>query len=328
MYGFTINDNGQLVNNTSDYRTDFYADRAVDFINESNSPFFLYVSTLVPHSGKDSDTDHCKTSPDARRELKGVVVAPKYDGTLDFISVPHHPSFNEKDISDKPRMIKNQPLIENIDCVDSIFKNRTESVRSIDDLIGDIYNALVDQNKQNNTVIIFTSDNGFMFGEHRLIGKNQPYEESIRVPLIILVPGLERQTLDHLVINNDLAPTIAEFSGAEPDIAVDGLSLLPILEDPSKKLRDGFLVEMVSKSKSFNAIRGMNFIYVEYYMHFNFTEFYDLDDDPYQLSNLAGCTNQQCLEKMEQLSELLDVLKECGDGTCQNNFNSFFKNVN
>ena len=167
-----------------------------------------------------------------------------------------------------------------------------------------------------------------MFGEHRLFGKGKPYEESIRVPLIILVPGLERQTLDHLVINNDLAPTIAEFSGAEPDIAVDGLSLLPILKDPSKKLREGFLVEKVGESKSFNAIRGMNFIYVEYYMYFNFTEFYDLDDDPYQLSNLAGCTNQQCLEKMEQLSELLDVLKECGDGTCQNNFNSFFKNVN
>jgi len=130
------------------------------------------------------------------------------------------------------------------------------------------------------------------------------------------------------VINNDFAPTIAEFSGAEPDIAVDGLSLLPILKDPSKKLREVFLVESVSKKISFNAVRGMNFLYVEYYGNFNFTEFYDLDDDPYQLSNLAECTNQQCLEKIEQLSELLEVLKECGDGTCQNNFNSFFNNVN
>jgi len=326
MYNYTINDNGLEVKNIPDYKTDYIADRAVDFINESNSPFFLYVSTFVPHESRDSDG--CNVGH-TRGEFRSVVVFPKYDGTLDFISVPHHPSFNEKDVSDKPPSIRNESLIENINCVESIFRGRTESVRSVDDLIGDIYNALVNNNIQNNTVIMFTSDNGYMFGEHRGFAKSKPYEESIRVPLIILVPGLERQTLDHLVINNDLAPTIAEFSGAEPDIAVDGLSLLPILKDSSKKLRDVFLVETTSKKGYFfDSIRGMNFLYVEYGGNFNFIEYYDLNDDPYQLSNLAECTNQQCLEKIEQLSKLLDVLKECGDGTCQNDSNAFFNYVN
>ena len=113
-----------------------------------------------------------------------------------------------------------------------------------------------------------------MFGEHRKIGKSIHYEEAIRVPLFIMVPELERQTLDHLVINNDLASTIAEFAGVEPDISVDGFSLIPILNEPSQKLREGFLVEQANRDFGFlEAVRGANFLYVEYSVKANYTEF-------------------------------------------------------
>lgn len=325
-YNYTINDNGHVEEHVLDYKTDYIADRAVDFINESDSAFFLFVSTSVPHTSKDGNK--CEIYPGKVKQAP--LVAPKYDGTLDSISVPYHPSFNEKDVSDKPPSISKRQLIENVNCVESIFRDSTESVRSVDDLIGKIYNTLVENNKQNNTIIIFTSDNGFMFGEHRFIGKYFPYEESIRVPLIITSPGFEKQTTDQLVINNDLAPTIAEFTGVEPDISVDGFSLVPILKDSSQKIREGFLIEADKGNVSYEAIRSEHFLYVESGKpnKHNFIEFYNLDDDPYQLSNLAQCTDQHCLKMMEELGAWLEALKECGNGTCQQVSNYIFNSTN
>ena len=89
--------------------------------------------------------------------------------------------FNETDVSDKNKYIQAKPFIENFDCIESQFKDRVESLRAVDDLVGKIYNALADTEQLDNTVLIFTSDHGFQFGEHRIFGKSVPYEESIRV---------------------------------------------------------------------------------------------------------------------------------------------------
>jgi len=201
------------------------------------------------------------------------------------------------------------------------------------------------KNQINETVFIFLSDNGYFFGEHCMIGKHIPFEESIRIPLIIRVPGYEKQSLDNLVKNNDLAPTIAELAGIEPGIPVDGVSILPILKNSKSTSSNAFLIEVPDTSGGFyHAVRTNDFWYLEYsefsysvynnwkknplqqpmwpsipygLMPFNFTEFYDLKNDPYQLSNLANCTDDQCIKKIEQLNKLLDELKDCGEGSCQ-----------
>ena len=111
-------------------------------------------------------------------------------------------------------------------------------------MVGGLIDTLQRNGELNNTVLIFTSDNGFFYGEHRLTDKVLGYDESIRVPLYIRAPGFPAQTTWRAALNNDLAPTVADFAGITPGLPVDGRSLLPLLRNPSEKnWRKRFLVE-------------------------------------------------------------------------------------
>jgi len=316
MINFGINDNGHRVIINDQYRTDYYAKEASNFINNSESPFFLYVSTLVAHSTRDSI--YCEDMGGGGRH--SILVSSKYKDSIKNFQFPFSPSFNETDVSDKNPIIKAKPSIKNTDCIEKQFKDRTESLRSVDDLIGTVYSTLVNTGKLNNTIIIFTSDNGILFGEHRHVGKIHPFEESIRVPLFIRAPGFEKQIVEQLVINNDLAPTILDFAGLDHEISLDGLSLVPLMKEPSSSFREDFLVEVYYEGRKeagyYHALRGQNFLYVEFRGTFNFTEYYDLKHDPFQLSNLAECVEEECIKKLEKLSMRLDELKKCGNGSC------------
>jgi N-acetylglucosamine-6-sulfatase len=122
-------------------------------------------------------------------------------------------------------------------------------------MVGDLIRALHESGELSNTYIVFTSDNGFHLGQHRLgAGKWTPYEEDIRVPLIVRGPGVpEGRTLHHMVLNNDLAPTFADLAGAKTPSFVDGRSLVPLLKDSPPPLRDWrqrFVVEAVAERGS------------------------------------------------------------------------------
>jgi len=314
MLKFRINDNGQIIHIDGVYKTDYFANEASNFIKNSKSNFFLYVSTFVAHSSFDGTA--CEISEGNSK--RSILVSSKYKDSIKNFQFPYLPSFNETDVNDKNKFVKKISPIKNNGCVELQFKERVESLRSVDDLIGTIYDALADTGQVDDTVLMFYSDNGFQFGEHRMFGKLVPYEESIRVPLFVRVPGGEKQTIPHLAINNDLAPTIADLAGAEPDISTNGLSLVPIIKDPSNNLREDFLIEAyISGGIFFHAIRGQDFIYVEYSgkswtnnQKYNFTEYYDLVNDPYQLENLADCDEEECIKKFEELSQRLDELKK------------------
>jgi arylsulfatase A-like enzyme len=136
--------------------------------------------------------------------------------------------------------------------MEELYRKRLQSMLSVDDMIKDLIKALHDSGELDNTYIVFTSDNGFHLGQHRLgAGKWTPYEEDIRIPLIVRGPGVpEGETLHHLVLNNDLAPTFADLAGAEPPSFVDGRSLVPLLtEDPTplKDWRQRFVIESVAE---------------------------------------------------------------------------------
>ena len=105
---------------------------------------------------------------------------------------------------------------------------------AVDDLVGNITSALKKNNELSNSVIIFTSDNGYFYGEHRLLGKVYGYEEAIRVPLIVRAPGFSApQGSSHFVLNNDLAPTISQFASVNPPTSVDGRSIIPVMKNQS-----------------------------------------------------------------------------------------------
>jgi len=168
-----------------------------------------------------------------------------------------------------------------------------ETLLSVDDLVVAVINALQVRGALENTVVVFMTDNGFSFGEHRWVGKTCAYEECIRTPFLVRYPGAWSHVDPRLVSNIDLAPTFAELAGIEPPSPVDGMSLVPLLRGlPSAPWRTGLLNEYVGDRKvpPWWEVRTEDFAYVE--LATGETELYDLSGvigsaDPYELQNRA-----------------------------------------
>src|SRR5262249_50764653 len=138
--------------------------------------------------------------------------APRYEGTLSSVGAPRNPDFNEADVSDKPSNISSLPLLTptQVQAVDRRYHDRAEGLLAVDDLVQNVVSTLQSTGELKNTVLMFTSDNGFFHGEHRVPqGKVRLYEPSIRVPLEIAGPGVPHGIhRTQPVTNADLAPTI------------------------------------------------------------------------------------------------------------------------
>lgn len=308
VYDYWINDNKNFVqygSRDSDYQTDVLALRATEFIAESDAddaqPFFLYVNPLAPHvEARAQEVPECTDT----MWKKTIRPARRHVGTLPpHIVLPKTVSFDEADLSDKPSFAHGvKPMSESsIACVENQYRDRLESLRAIDDMVGTIFDALGVSDELDNTIVIFTSDNGYLLGEHHLSQKGFAYDESIRIPLLFRpAAGTAPFVIDRFVINNDLAPTIAELAGATPGIVMDGRSFIPLLDDPSAPWRSRFLVTSLRPNfltknfeiPSFSALRtssedigAPNRLFVLWQDGLDSIEFYDLTNDPYQVES-------------------------------------------
>lgn len=338
VYNYTINDNRNLVSYGSDpsaYQTDVLASRSADFITESHSlngaaPFFLVVTPLAPHLEVDPLTFvNGQQYSDLWRWT--IRPAPRHVGTVDE-KLPYSPSFNEDDVSDKPlELQQNRPLLalSDIVAVQSQFKDRLTSLRAVDDLIGTIVATLIENGELDTTVLMFTSDNGFMYGEHRLSEKLYPYEESIRVPLYVASPGFSPvQEIAMFVANNDLAPSIAEFANVTPGVAVDGTSFVGLMQSPNTSWRKRFLIEHwnaggIFDVSSFAAVRtapdstvAPAQLYVEYQDSNGSKEHYSFSIDPYQKQSMHNDSVALHMSQRQQLTQWLSSLKTCQGTSC------------
>jgi N-acetylglucosamine-6-sulfatase len=180
--------------------------------------------------------------------------------------------------------------------------------------LGRILDDLKASGQMENTLIVFISDNGVQMGSHRLSGKEVPYEESVRVPMMMRwdALGTAPRSIDDFALNIDLAPTITEAVGVTEHDPYDGESLLPVLRGSATAGRDDFLLEHLSKGKSdpggpsYCAVRNRNFKYVEYST--GERELYDLAADPAELTSLHNDPTQQAVvsrlrDRMLQLCE-------------------------
>jgi arylsulfatase A-like enzyme len=195
-------------------------------------------------------------------------------------------------------------------------------MQAVDEMVADIVRLLEQNDQLENTYIFFTSDNGFHMGEHSLpSGKMLPYEEDIRVPLLVRGPGIQPgAVITQLTANIDIAPTVAELAGAEIAGFVDGRSLVPFFHTQPVEdggWRKGLLIETGDLEReshviAYRGIRAENFIYVEY--ESGELEYYDLIADPYQLDNLAG---ELDAETLALLRSWLEYLSACQAEDCR-----------
>lgn len=335
---YYVNDNGRIVhfgNDPKDYYTDVMVDNAVDFILHApaTAPWFLVVDFIAPHDGSDwpfDASDPPKSGEPLVRDEGGYPrPAPRHDGLLDQHARTLPPSFNEPDVSDKPWKIRNHaPLLsaEQIAEIDRRYRKRLESLLAVDEGVARICKALDESGRAQETYVFFTSDNGYMQGEHRLTDvKLHPYEESIRVPLIVRGPGVPAGVVvDKLVVNVDCTPTIVEIAQAKAGIEPEGRSLLPLIARPDSEWRTDLLLEC--PIFHFRGVRTETYAYVEYDYNedgvVDDVELYNLKrdefhptPDPFELENRA---REKCYASlMATLSARLAKLKNGSGAACR-----------
>lgn len=277
-----VSDQGVNVEYKSTYKTDLLAQKASEFIRGVNpsKPLFLYFSPPTPHS---------PASPPSR-----------YKTTYDNVTIPRAPSYDEADVSDKPAYIKGLPPLTTTEksWIDNTYRNTLGAERALDDGVATILQALSDTGRLANTMIVYMSDNGYSWGEHRWGGKMLPYEEDMRVPFIIRddALGLTPRSDPRWAVNIDIAPTFAARANITPASPTDGSNLLPLLKDPSLGGRQDFLLEHVAGGTGgtkywggvpdYCGVRGQGYMYTVYKT--GEEEYYDLISDPYELVNRAS----------------------------------------
>jgi arylsulfatase A-like enzyme len=319
FYGYQLNEMGTLVDYgtaPTDYQTDVYAAKAAELIGRrapAAEPFFLSFAPLAPHSGGPNP------NPQPPTDCGGTAKpAPRHATAFDGAPLPQPPSFDEADVSDKPAHIQARaPFASNdITRITRNYRCRLESLLAVDEAVGRIITALRDSGELENTYVVFTSDNGFFHGEHRIAaGKVHVYEESIRVPLIIRGPGIPAGSVsDELVVNADLAPTIVDATGAPPGLTMDGRSLLPIAADPDRRRGRALLFETgPATPQNYAAVRTHRYKYVEYAT--GDRELYDLAIDPYELDNRHA--DPAYADIVRRLAGRLAVLRSCAGASCR-----------
>jgi N-acetylglucosamine-6-sulfatase len=340
----------------ADYQTDaltrHYALPFIDAQAATPGPFFLWLAYHPPHNGvgrDDAAGRRCSEGrPDARGGQPSAIPPPRYARRFRSARVPRPPSFDEQDVSDKPKFVRRQPRLDpsDLERITRDYRCGLAALLALDDAVERIVDHLEATGQLAGTVLMFLPDQGVMAGEHRVKrGKNRPYEEAIRIPLLMrgpgVVPGAE---IDAPVANADLAPTILDLANAQipAELArpIDGTSLAPVLAGAPEDRRRAVLIEGRGsvagsrrgfKVRSYVGVRTARYAYFEYRRARFDTrpagaaapigagratehELYDLDRDPYELRNLDR--SPAYAEARGSLAGVLERLERCSGPEC------------
>ncbi|HJR44804.1 MAG TPA: sulfatase [Actinomycetota bacterium] len=301
--GSTFNVNGRA-KVIDEYSTDYITEKSTEFIEGASAakkPWFLYIAPMAAHS---------PFEPSWRYRDAPV---PAWGG---------NPATAESNRKDKPLWVRNESTSHARG--DKLRRLQLRTLMSVDDLVDDVVETLEETGEDTTTIAVFTSDNGFFWGEHGLEDKRGAYVQALQVPLYLRWPGrvLGGTTDDRIAANIDIAPTLLSAAGVEPSHSVDGTSLLESSE------RDHLLIEYFQDEAPFDDVPKWAGIftpqheYVEYYGKKGglvFREYYDLTRDPWQLSNLLGdssSANDPSPDVLRELKTRLHADMNCTGTAC------------
>jgi N-acetylglucosamine-6-sulfatase len=267
----------QTSDSPATYATDLFADDAVDFLRTApeDRPFFLYFAPSAPHP---------PWTPPVR-----------YAGAFAGVPFPVSPSVDERDLSDKPVWVRKLRPVDAAARATFLADRRheAETLLGVDDAVKRIVDQLAADGDLDRTVIFFLTDNGYSFGEHRIRGKRCQYEECIRTPFAVRVPGAQAHDVTGLISNVDLAPTIADLTGVRPGQTVDGRSFAPSLVGRRWRSPPAVFLEWAGDDEipPWQGVRTADFAYFE--SSDGTVELYDLTGaigaaDPYEMRSRAA----------------------------------------
>lgn len=263
------------------YTTHILRDHALSFLDgaaDDDAPFFAIVAFNAPH--------HPATP------------APGDEGLYPDLTPHRPPNYDEADVSDKPAWVQGRARItaDRADRIDALRADMLRTLNAVDGAVAALDDRLAEHGMVNDTLVVYLSDNGYLWGEHRLGDKNLPYEEAIRVPMALRYPPLTGAgpgpgpaDRSELVANVDVTATVYDLAGVDPPRALDGRSLVPLLEGNATGWRDALLIEAwrpPDRSFAWAGIRADRYVYVAW--DGGDVELYDLLQDPHQLESLAG----------------------------------------
>jgi arylsulfatase A-like enzyme len=346
-YDYAISD-GKRKQHQAGHPRNYYTSVITDYATQTirkqakrERPLYMTVNNLAPHFG----------TGQGGRCSDVVVPAPRDEKAYAGEKVPRTAAYNEADISDKPPFVPDKAMTkEKVEKLDRAYGCRLASLRGVDRSVADIYDAVKRSGELKDTLFVFTSDNGILQGQHRLGGKNVPYEEGIHMPLVMLagknvLPGKSVSKVNELTANIDLAPTILELAKAKPCARpgncrkMDGRSLVPLLKGGGRKAfaNREILIEG-GKTRGdclYAGVRTKDLVYLEHAEATASgcnrdaeTELYDLtgkltgDADPGQLENLTSrvvpaSNNADVRQEAERLSRRTKQLRGCDGKSCR-----------
>ena len=298
--GYIANVDGAF-QRTFRYSTDFFGDLAGRQVRRweatDDQPWLMFVTVWAPH-----------TQSIPKRRLQSAKVGP----------FKRNPAMRERDCSDKPATVN---CWYNKRKRNRLRKDQLRTLITVDSMVADLRKELKRAGEMSDTLVFFLSDNGYLWGEHGLTGKKPPYRGSIDIPMFMRFPGrVEKSTTDHrMVANIDIAPTIYDAAGVDPQIEIDGRSLLD-----DSWVRDRLLLELEESKQwpRWASTLTQDHQYTEYYNQegvLTFREFYDRHEDPWQLLNLLGDSdvlNDPDPATQAALNQQLMEDRSCSGNTC------------
>ena len=325
-FHYTLNENGKLrhygpapppARNAANYLTDVLSKRAVSFVGRAaaaHRPFLLEVATFAPHYP--------------------YTPAPRNAHDFPGLRAPRYPSFDVANANPPDWMGKRKPLTSGqIALIDQQFRMRAQAAEGVDRLLARVEAELRARGLERNTYIVFSSDNGYHMGEHRLLpGKQTAFESDIRVPLIVAGPGVPQgRTVTQVAQNIDLYPTFLQIAGLRSRFVIDGHTLMPLLHPRAGQRPIWRTVALIEhhgptdgrdpdfengdaggNPAKYEAIRISNrqfgnAVYVEY-LKSGFREYYNINRDPFELDNTYA---QLSPRVRQQLHAILIGLERC-----------------
>ncbi|MBT0770158.1 sulfatase [Kineosporia sp. J2-2] len=315
QYDYTLNQNGTTVkygSDPEDYMTDVIGARGRDFVARkaaANEPFMLEVATFTPH--------------------KPYPVAPRHQGLFKNLKAPRTAAYDTMPSPAPAWMAKHQLTRAEIKRMDRDFRKRVQGVQAVDDLVRGLWEQIRASGIEDNTYLVFSSDNGYHMGEYALLsGKMTAYDTDVHVPLVVVGPDVAKhRTVNALTSNIDLRATFGEIAGQPTPEISDGQSLAALWSTTKKSSpvtdRDLVLIEhrgpdlivggdpdyegfRSANPPGYDALRSRDFLYIEY-LHGE-TEYYDLRTDPDELHNIAGTLSKK---RLAGLSAKLHEVATC-----------------